>query len=155
LESEKKKSHDKMGNLFDKRTKRGGSLISFFTLLNIFYMEPLTKSNEKDELSDTGRLSTCSSPSSSYKMSVDSDDARSISSMSCKSSIKPYSWTEKQKDEVLFLDDYRPTTKKSPKSSYDFRERPERRSVNRRSSLLVSQKIGDCLAYYIFTFYIL
>jgi hypothetical protein len=112
-------------------------------------MEPLAKNNEKDELSDTGRLSTCSSPSSSYKMSVDSDDARSTSSMSCKSSTKPYSWSEKQKDEVLFLDDYRPRRSKAP---YDFRERPERRSVNRRSSLLVSLLLNQRKTF-VLTFY--
>lgn len=101
-------------------------------------MEPTSK-NDKDEMSDgeSRRLSTCSSPSSScYKMSVDSDDARST--CSTKSIHKQYSTTT-TKDEVLYLDPI--TRPNNTRRSYDFRERPERRSVNRRSSLLVKSKI--------------
>lgn len=102
----------------------------------------LTKNDTKDDMSDeeSRRFSTCSSPSSSsfYKMSVDSDDARSTSSS--KSFHKPYSTTT-TRDEVLFMDPIsRPSNSNNNRRSYDFRERPERRSVNRRSSLLPKSK---------------
>lgn len=116
----------------------------FFSTLIFFSFPPmdstLTKNDTKDDMSDeeSRRFSTCSSPSSSsfYKMSVDSDDARSTSSS--KSFHKPYSTTT-TRDEVLFMDPIsRPSNNNNNRRSYDFRERPERRSVNRRSSLLVT-----------------
>lgn len=104
-----------------------------------------------------------SSPSNSYnKMSVDSDDAKSISSVTSYNSKKhdmetipgtppriiralgsnwiTLSNTRQQlvqQDEILYMTDKKPTNNTT---KYDLRERkdPERRNVNRRSSLLVS-----------------
>jgi hypothetical protein len=105
---------------------------------------------EENNMSDyTLRRQSCSSsPStSSYnKMSIDSDDGGSISSMSNGAGGKSAPRLT-IRDEVLMNDiDYKPPQQQkkiiSPlQKSYDLRERrggdPERRSVNRRSSLLV------------------
>jgi hypothetical protein len=143
------------------------------------------RDNNTRRMSITSSLPASPSASSYNKMSVDSDDARSVSSTSKRDNnietatiapttttttatatttttisttsttastaraIRPIgsSWINltnnniRQQDELYMIDNN--TNKKTnvqTKSSYDLRERrdPERRNVNRRSSLLVS-----------------
>ncbi|KAI8644809.1 hypothetical protein BD408DRAFT_339701 [Parasitella parasitica] len=86
-------------------------------------------------MSLTSSLPASPSTSSYNKMSVDSDDARSVSSWT-HSSINNI----RQQDELYLVDSN--TNKKTVQTKYDLRERrdPERRSVNRRSSLLPKSK---------------
>ncbi|KAG1085454.1 hypothetical protein G6F42_021392 [Rhizopus arrhizus] len=140
-------------------------------------LESEYRDNSIRRMSLTSSLPASPSASSYNKMSVDSDDARSVSSTSRRDNntlenstmlpstsstpatipsttattraIRPIgsSWANlssnniRQQDE-LYMVDSNSVSKKPPqaKSSYDVRERrdPERRSVNRRSSLLVS-----------------
>jgi hypothetical protein len=115
------------------------------------------------------------SASSYNKMSVDSDDARSTSSASGKQPLEPRiirplgshwatisdmklqqstinQYNIRQQDELFVLDNNNNSTKKSPQiKAYDLRERrdPERRNVNRRSSLLVTkQNMCPCTFIY-------
>jgi hypothetical protein len=119
---------------------------------------------ESEYRESSRRMSLASLPASpsasSYnKMSVDSDDARSTSSASGKQSEpriirslgshwatlsdtkqqqQQNQYNIRQQDELFMLDNNR----KSPQiKAYDLRERrdPERRNVNRRSSLLVTK----------------
>ncbi|CEP10798.1 hypothetical protein [Parasitella parasitica] len=124
------------------------------------------RDNHTRRMSLTSSLPASPSTSSYNKMSVDSDDARSVSSTSRRDNItmettsnisttstttsrviRPIgsSWTSsninniRQQDE-LYLDNN--TNKKAVQTKYDLRERrdPERRNVNRRSSLLPKSK---------------
>lgn len=129
------------------------------------------RDNNMRRMSLTSSLPASPSASSYNKMSVDSDDARSVSSTSRRDNnnmetttsaptttstttstiraIRPIgnSWANltnnniRQQDELYMVDNntHKKTTVQT-KSCYNLRERrdPERRNVNRRSSLLVS-----------------
>ncbi|KAL9544197.1 hypothetical protein MBANPS3_007746 [Mucor bainieri] len=144
-------------------------------------LESEYRDNNIRRMSLTSSLPASPSASSYNKMSVDSDDARSVSSTSRRDNpamdtstlspstmspapttassttttiattraIRPIgsSWANlssnniRQQDELYMVDSNTMTKKATQtRSSYDLRERrdPERRSVNRRSSLLVS-----------------
>lgn len=141
------------------------------------------ESEYRENANTSRRMSLASLPASpsasSYnKMSIDSDDARSTSSASGKLATEPRSirplgshWATisdmkqqstlsqyniRQQDELFIQETNNCNIKKSPQiKAYDLLERrdPERRNVNRRSSLLVTKHYFVFLCTWIDSFY--
>lgn len=116
-----------------KKNKKGVSFLIFLSLsLFLSITMDLKSVTTMDETSDLD--SQHSRQSSTYKMSLDSDDSASFKSTLRDLAVSNWATTVER---INIREDNINTTRSK---SYDFRERrdPERRTVTRRSSLLVS-----------------